>query len=275
MPPTTIGILTPTGLQSADYIVDTLAEAVAFEPDGIYTVASTFDHDRVLLLDAHLDRMEESARLEGITLHLNREALRAALRTLIEQAGYPNSRFRITISRQDPTQIVLSVEPFAGVPMQVRQQGVAVATVPISRRNPRAKTNDWLEKRETIKSRIPDAYEGIIVNAKGELLEGMGSNFYAFRNGVLYTASDGLVLSGISRKIVQQVAPAVVPVVYQPICLPELATLDEAFLTSSSRGVVPIVRIDDILIGTGEVGPLTQQIQAAYDEWVTNHLEPL
>lgn len=275
MPPTTIGILTPNGLQAVPYSAETLNAAVPFEPDGIYTVASTFNHDHVLLLDAHLDRMEESARLEGIALHLDRVALRAALRTLIERSGYPNSRFRITVSRQDPTHIILSLEPFAGVPDTVRQVGVHVATIPITRRNPRAKTNDWMKRRAEAKAAIPDAYEGIILNEVGQLLEGMGSNFYAIRGGVLYTAGDDLVLSGISRKIVQQVAPAIVQVIYQPIALSDVNTLAEGFLTSSSRGVVPIVQIDDIPLGTGQVGPLTRQIQAAYDAWVTDHLEPI
>lgn len=275
MPPTTIGILTPNGLQAVPYSADTLNAAAPFEPDGIYTIASTFNRDHVLLLDAHLDRMEESARLEGIALHLDRVALRAALRTLIERSGYPNSRFRITVSRQDPTHLILSLEPFAGVPDTVRQVGVQVATVPITRRNPRAKTNDWMNRRAEAKAAIPDAYEGIILNEAGQLLEGMGSNFYAIRGGVLYTAGDDLVLSGISRKIVQQVAPAIVQVVYQPIALSDVNTLAEAFLTSSSRGVVPIVQIDDIPLGDGQVGPLTQQIQAAYDAWVTDHLEPI
>lgn len=275
MPPTTIGILTPNGLQAVPYSADTLNAAAPFEPDGIYTIASTFNCDHVLLLDAHLDRMEESARLEGIALHLDRVALRAALRTLIERSGYPNSRFRITVSRQDPTHIIVSLEPFAGVPDTVRQGGVHVATIPITRRNPRAKTNDWMKRRAEAKAAIPDAYEGIILNEAGQLLEGMGSNFYAIRGGVLYTAGDDLVLSGISRKIVQQVAPAIVQVVYQPIALSDVNTLAEAFLTSSSRGVVPIVQIDDILLGDGQVGPLTQQIQAAYDAWVTDHLEPI
>ncbi|MCB9438249.1 MAG: aminotransferase class IV [Anaerolineales bacterium] len=275
MPPTTIGILTPNGLQAVPYSADTLNVAAPFEPDGIYTVASTFNRDHVLLLDAHLDRMEESARLEGIALHLDRTALRSALRALIERSDYPNSRFRITISRQDPTHIILSLEPFAGLPESVRQSGVHVATIPITRRNPRAKTNDWMKRRAEAKAAIPDAYEGIILNEVGQLLEGMGSNFYAIRGGVLYTAGDDLVLSGISRKIVQQVAPAIVQVIYQPIALSDVNTLAEAFLTSSSRGVVPIVQIDDIPLGTGQVGPLTRQIQAAYDAWVTDHLEPI
>lgn len=274
--PTTIGILTEQGLIDPDYTADSLAAALQFEPDGIYTVASTFKRNHALLLDAHLDRMEESARLEGIPLQLNRFSLRRALRTLIDRSSYANSRYRITVPRHDPKRFIISLEPFAGVPPQIREEGVKVATVEIARRNPRAKTNDWSRQRATAAEQIlKDIYEGIIVNESAQLLEGFGSNFYAIRDGLLYTADESLVLGGISRKVALQVIPNVLPLRLTPITRADVPFLDEAFLTSSSRGVIPIVQIDEQFIGSGEPGPLTQEIARQYDAWVEAHLEPI
>ncbi|NLF75879.1 MAG: hypothetical protein GX573_09275, partial [Chloroflexi bacterium] len=72
MPPIPTVILTPNGLEPAPYSVQSLPEAVPYEPSGVYTVARTFHGDRALLFDAHLDRLEESARLVNIPLRLDR-----------------------------------------------------------------------------------------------------------------------------------------------------------------------------------------------------------
>ncbi len=80
---------------------------------------------------------------------------------------------------------------------------------------------------------------------------------------------------GISRKILLEVIPPSLTLQPQPPQLADLAEFDEAFLTSSSRGVVPIVQINEVSIGDGRPGPITRQLSALYDDWVEDHLEPL
>jgi branched-chain amino acid aminotransferase len=172
--------------------------------------------------------------------------------------------------------LIITLEPFAGVPPEVKSKGVKVATVKIARRNPKSKTSDWMMKRAEAKALIPpDAYEGIIVNDNDELLEGFGSNFYAVWKGKVYTADDDVVLGGISRKIVFSIAPDVLPIEQMPIRLQDISVIDEAFVTSSSRGIVPIVQINDEIIGEGKVGAITHQLMHLYDAWVDEHIEPI
>ncbi len=268
-----IAILTPDGLREVPYQADSLAAAVPFEPEGIYTITRTFNRDHVLMLDEHFDRLEESARLEGIPLQLDRAALRAALRALIERGGYAESRFRITVPRAQPDHIYLSVEPFKPIPPEVIQQGVRVATVPLVRHNPAAKTTGWLTERKA--AALPEgAYEGVLISPEGFLLEGLSSNFYAVMDGELRTAGQG-VLSGIVRRAILELAPNYLPVRLEPVHRGELWALEEAFLTSASRGVVPIVIIDGQIIADGKPGPQTMWLREAYEEWAQAHLTPL
>src|SRR5437763_799423 len=111
-----IVILTPNGILDAPYTADSLADAATKEPQGVYTLSRTYNHDRVLLFDDHLDRLEYSAELEGIPARLDRNMLREALRNLIERAGYDDARFRITVSRKQPDHVFVSLEPFKPVP---------------------------------------------------------------------------------------------------------------------------------------------------------------
>lgn len=269
-------ILTPTGLIPTPYTADSLADAVQYEPQGVYTITRTFNRNHALLLDAHLDRLEESARLENMPCRLDRAALRAALRTLIDRSGNAESRFRITIPRADPTCVYLALENFSLLPEALKRDGVKVVTIDTSRHNPSAKTTEWMTQRKAATANLPqDIYEVVLVNEKGALLEGSSSNFYAVLKGELRTAGEGLVLSGISRKALLQAIGDLLPVCFEPITLRDVPHLTEAFLTSSSRGVIPIVEIDGQRIGDGTVGRFTRELQARYDAWTAAHLEPI
>jgi branched-chain amino acid aminotransferase len=103
----------------------------------------------------------------------------------------------------------------------------------------------------------------LIVNRAGEILEGISSNFYAVIDGVLRTAGKD-VLEGITRRIVLQAAASVIPIEYRPLKVREIDRATEAFITSSSREVMPVIQIDDQIIGVGQPGPIAQTLLAKY-----------
>jgi branched-chain amino acid aminotransferase len=273
--PCFIKILTPQGLQPAPYTADSLADAVKHEPtDGIYTVTNTYNTYQVLRFDAHLDRLEDSARREGIALSLNRAALRKALRQIIAEAGFGDVRFRITVPRQQPDHFILSLEPFKPYPAELYQEGIRCVTLPGSaRHNPASKTTDWLHNRRQIA--LPEGiYEGLLVDDEGKILEGTNSNFYAILDGELRTAGEG-VLPGIAQQIVFAVAPDILPLRKEAVNVNDIPRLSEAFITSSSRGIVPVVEIDRMAIGEGKPGACTKALRQAYMAWVQANLEEL
>lgn len=268
--------LTPAGLMPVGYEADSLADAARYEPQGVYTITNTYPSLQALKLDAHLTRLEDSARREGIPLTLDRARLRAALRQLIEASGYGVVRFRITIARETPDEPILSVEPFHPLAPEVYTRGIRCITVTgRHRENPAAKTTGWMTQRRDVQEGLPDGVtEGILVSDDGLLLEGLSSNFYAIVNGVLHTAGEG-VLPGIGRQGVYEVAPPIVPLSLEPVRAADIAHLDEAFITSASRGIVPVVEIDGVTIGDGIPGPTTRALRAAYGAWVQTNLEDI
>lgn len=277
MSPCLIKTLTPDGLHNVDYTADSLAEAVQHEPDdGVYTVTNTYDTFKTLKLDAHLDRLEDSARRAGIALSLNRKRLRDALREMIAEADFGDVRFRITVPRATPDHLILSIEPFAGVPLELIAHGVRVITAADSARdNAAAKTTDWMHSRKQLSDAMPEGvYDTILLDSQGQMLEGLSSNFYAILDGTLRTAEDG-VLHGISQQIVFEIAPNVLQVERTPVRIGDIPQLEEAFITSSSRGIVPVVEIDGHPLGDGTPGVITRRLRRAYDVWVQEHLQPL
>lgn len=273
--PCFIRTLTPEGLQPVDYDASSLADAAQYEPDdGVYTVTNTYQKTKTLKLDAHLDRLEDSAQRAGIALKLNRSRLRASLRGMIEAADYGDVRFRITVPRQQPDHLILSLEPFTPISRDLIENGVRCISVPNSARQDAAvKSTDWMHNRKRISDSLPEGvYDAILQDADGNLMEGLAANFYAILNGELRTAGEG-VLKGIAQQIVFEVAQGVVPVWLTAVNVTDVPRLQEAFITSSSRGIVPVVEIDGHSLG--EPGEVTRTLRQRYDAWVNDHLQEL
>jgi len=276
-----------------------LAEAAAGErAGGVYAAFGTWHDLRVIRLGDHLDRLEDSAARLGFGLALDRDLVRSELCGVLREAGFRGARLRIAAHPDDRTAagepiLTVTAEPFAGPSSEVRAHGVACRTAPhAARANPRAKQTSWLADRAHLgdgdrDGRRDDApYEWLLLDDGERILEGASSNFYAVvpraaepdagepDEGELRTAGEGVLL-GIARSIVIDVAPGVIPIRPDAPHLSEARAAREAFLTSASRGIVPIVRIDGQPIGTGEPGPITRELTDRYDARAAELEEPL
>ena len=126
--PAIIKRLTATGLADVDYRATSLDAAAEFEPRfGVYTVSNTRNRTQTLLLDAHLDRLEDSARREGFAFRCDRARLRQALRRMIEESGYGDARFRISVPGHRPSETLLSIEPYQPPPPPSRRMARAAS----------------------------------------------------------------------------------------------------------------------------------------------------
>jgi len=275
--PAIVRRLSPRGLEKVEYSASSLAEAVAFEPfDGVYTVANTWQGTKALLFDAHLDRLEASARYQRIPLDYDRQQLKAALRAMILASAFGDVRFRISIARSRPDSLLITLEPYDPPDDGLVGQGVRCVTSGVEqRKGPSAKTSDWMHIRAKLQDAIaPGIYEIVLLDESGFMLEGATSNFFAIIDGQLYTAGSG-ILAGISRRIVLELCQEILPLRLQAPHIDDLPRLHEAFLTSSSRGIIPIVEIDGRPIGDGAVGENSLKLRRAYQCWVAEHLEEL
>ncbi len=106
-----IVMLSDNGIEPAPYRAESLREAALMERPGVYTVTRTYPRVRAVLLDAHLDRLEESARLEGIPVSFDRERIRRGLRQLLEDKDHKQTRVRLTVTRSNVNGVILALEP--------------------------------------------------------------------------------------------------------------------------------------------------------------------
>jgi len=109
-------------------------------------------------------------------------------------------------------------------------------------------------------------HEALFVDRAGHITEGSNSNFFVVREGALLTAPAATVLSGVTREVTIRLARQIgIQVREQELPLAERKTWEEAFITSTSRHLMPLTMLDGQPVGTGRVGPLTRRLMDAFE----------
>jgi branched-chain amino acid aminotransferase len=251
---------------------DSLAAASSALPEGAYTTLRTYGGNGVVRLGQHLRRLEETAALKGTPGRPDPAATRAAISGALAACAHAESRIRLTFA---PPRLFVAVEAFTPLPHELYERGVACVTLELERDNPHAKDTRFIATAREAYARLPEGVEeGLLVAPDGAVLEGLSSNFFAIREGALRT-EEARALAGVTRSLAIEVAEAVLPVRRVAIQRDELPLVDEAFVTSVSRGLLPVVRIDGRPVGEGRVGTKTRAMLQAFRALVARERETL
>jgi D-amino acid aminotransferase len=174
-----------------------------------------------------------------------------------------------------PTTIVM-VRPVDRDIAEHQKHGVKVALLPFSGHGfiPEHKSLNYLPAViGRVLASYHAAYEGIFVR-HDHVTEGTTTSVFIVRDGALWTAPEGGILPGITRRLVIDLAQANdLRVIERELLTTELRLADEAFLTSSMIEIVPIVQADDAAVGTGRPGPVTTRLRKLYREAVKDYVQ--
>jgi len=254
-------------IQQIDYPVDGLDKTTLQLPQGVYTTFRTYESNKALHFPQHLDRLEESARLAGHSVRLKRRLVRQAIRLAIQPYQNRDCRVRLVVDLSKNTgDIYVLIELLHAIPEEAYRLGVKAIFSDSHRNNPMKKGTEFIAVADMARSTFPpDVNEALMVSERGEILEGLSSNFYAVKDGTIYTASDH-ILNGITRSLVLEEAhQANIPVIFEGIQRNAISQIQEAFITSASRGVLPVVSIGEQKIGVGEPGSITRRLYVLYN----------
>jgi branched-chain amino acid aminotransferase len=257
--------------------------------DAVYETLRTYG-GRPFHLDRHLLRLRKSAARVAFELPVSDDEMARRLDAVLSVAANPESYIRFIVSRgvgdisyhfdrvQGPT-VVMVVKPYERYPDQVYSEGLPVALVSVRRNHPQALDpaikscnllNNVLATRE---AQALGAVEALLLNDRGEVAEGAGSNLFIVKDGVAITPplSAG-ILEGITRAVLLEIAPVVgVPVVERPVSVAALLGADEAFVTSTLKEIAPIRTLNGKPLGAGRPGPVTLRLLAAFREYAPRH----
>jgi len=253
---------------------DSPSIAVASErlPPGAYTSLRTYQGDRVVRLGQHIQRLIDSVLIQGHSGSLEEADVRRLLAKALKASHYPESRLRLTFA---PPSLFVSVEPLEPLPDSLYREGVWCVTIPVRRDHPEAKDTRFLATASAAYGALPPgAHEGLMVAEDGSILEGLSSNFFAIVDGVLHT-EDARALHGITRSIILDICQGLMPVSLTAARIADLDRVAECFLTSVSREILPVARVDHVTIGPGTPGPMTRAVTARFRAVVEREAGPV
>ena len=262
--------ITKTKLDELRFDDNSSLDAVTRQlPDGYYSTFRTFDGcARVIGLSAHLRRLPNA----------DASFLRGSLIQLLQPFRATEARARVMETKRGG--FYISIEPLKLLPREIYENGVRVETTTLHRDDPRAKSTAFIGQSDEERKHI--AQEGIfeaLLVKDGKILEGMTSNFFfvgQIANLSYIGTAQRNILLGVTRTMVIRAARGRgLEVRFSPLRLDQLSRVKEAFITSSSRGVVPVIQIDDERVGQGSPGKITKSLMKAYDEYVLKHAEKI
>lgn len=218
-----------------------------------------------VFLEDHLNRFYHSAAAMHLPVSLNRNELTQAIHDLMEKNQLPNSGIRITLTGGESPDgysigipnLIITQNPFQ-YSISSPPKGIRLITHEHQRQLPHIKTIDYAKAiylQPTIKAAGAD---DVLYHNAGMITECPRSNFFIVNNKQEVITPDKQVLAGVTRAKILLNTQFVVK--QGSIDFEDLANAKEAFVTSSTKNVLPVIAIDGKPIGNGAPGPVTQQL---------------
>lgn len=227
-------------------------------------------------LTEHIQRLQNSAKLIGLSLPWSTAQIEEITHNTLTHNHLPEANIRIVVTGGasadfitplgQPSLMVI-VTPVSEYPKEYYEQGIKVITVPIERFIPKAKSLNYISAIGALQqAKQTNAVEALYVNSQGDVLEGTTTNFFVFQGSQLITPKEG-ILNGVTRDVILELAKDRFEIVEQSIAYSQLNHCDEAFITSSTKEIMPVVQIDELHISQGKSGEHTQTLMHLFQKY--------
>jgi D-alanine transaminase len=257
--------------------------------DSVYEVLRV-EQNQPLWFDQHLTRLSRS--LDAVRMGCDLELVKLRISRLLQNHSFEHGFLYVQITRGigprkhafppsgTPNNILIFVQPFDHEGYQIkRNRGTAAMSHPDLRwKRPDIKSNNLLPNCLSIQAAMEQGFEEVILfNEHDEYTESPNANLFVIKDGVLITAPLGQdILHGITRNIVLRAATRLLmPVEERYIARNELSEIDEMFLTSTTCEVMPVVRVDDQIIGMGHPGKFSDELFQETRQLTRENLQPV
>ena len=266
---------------------------------GVFEGVRAYDTPQgtaIFRLDAHTDRLFDSAKIMNMQIPYSKEEINAAQCAAVRENNLKSAYLRPMVFYGSEgmglratglkTHVIIAAWDWgAYMGKEALETGIKVRTSSFTRHHvnismTRAKANghyinSMLALQEAISA---GAEEALLLDPEGYVAEGSGENIFIIKNGVIYTPEVTACLNGITRNTILTLAKEHgLELVEKRITRDEVYIADEAFFTGTAAEVTPIQELDGRKIGPGHRGPITATLQKAYFDLVsgqtTDHAE--
>ena len=257
--------------------------------DGVFEGIRSYN-GRVFKLDEHLERLYDSAKSIMLQIPIPIETMKERVLETLRLNHLTEAYIRLVVTRGvgdlglDPDKcptpsIIIIADKIVLYPPKFYEEGLEIVTVSIRRNyaeaiNPRIKSLNYLNNiLAKIEGKQAGAEEVLMLNAEGYVVECSGDNIFWVKNEVLVTPPVHMgILEGVTRNSVIDLArEAGMQVEERVFTRHDLYIADEIFLTGTAAEVIPVVKVDQRVIGDGQPGKVTQKLIAAFRQFANNY----
>jgi len=240
---------------------------------GVFDFLITYNK-RPFFLKEHVSRLENSAKDIGLALrHTHQEICDIVVRTIEKNPHHTESNIRIVysggispdgVTPQGNGILMVMVTPKLELPDWWYSDGAKIITIDIERFIPTSKSTNYLSAvLAQHKAHGTGAIEAIYRDRDNRLLEGTTTNIFCFKGSRLITPPDN-ILPGITRGVVMDLTKNHYEIEMRHIDMDELKEMDEVFISASNKEIVPIIQIDDLVMGNGKPGEKTCRVMELF-----------
>lgn len=246
---------------------------------GVFDFTRTYRR-RPFHLREHVERLFASARAIELDTPFTVDEIIAKVHETLALSTHPECFIRILVTGGDAldsitplgqSRLVIMITQAQGYAPSDYQNGLKVVTTSQSRYLAGVKTLGYISAVRAMKeAKQAGAVEAIYTDVDGYVYEGTTTNIFIVSDGKIITPPLKSVLDGITRRLVFELAQPFFEVTETPFKVEQLYRADEVFITSSTKEVMPITRVDDLLIGDGKVGPVSQKLITLFQALTQN-----
>lgn len=251
---------------------------------GLLRGYAVFDFFRIegttpVFIEEHLDRFEHSAKGFDLAIPISREEIKRVVSDLVQINRLPTGTIKIILTGGDsidgftpgePNLTILN-KPISYPSQLAYSEGAALMLHEYQREFPEIKSTNYLTALKLQKSWKANGFIDVLYHSEDRVWEVSRSNIYFFEGNKLVTNKEGM-LKGITSSKVLEACKGVFKIDVRPMGLEELMNADEVFITSSTKLVMPVVRVGDKVIGNGKPGLKTAQVSVAYSDLVAKYI---
>ncbi len=259
-------------------------EAVVHVSDlGLLRSYAAFDFLRTyngcpFRLDDHLRRFRNSARGLKLPLNYTDQEIRLIIADLLQRSGLREACVRLVITggdspdsmtMTDPNFFIL-IENLPLYPDEYRNDGVKLITNEYLRDVPTVNSTGYLNAITLMPLVEQHNAHDMLYCHNGKVLELTRNNIFLFRDNTLITPRDNVLL-GITRMVLLELCSGVFPAEERDVKTAELTLATEAFLCGTTKGIMPVVQVDDIVVGAGVPGKNTRALMKLFNTYTQNN----
>lgn len=229
---------------------------------------------KIFLFNEHYERLIKAVKSLRLNLKESKKELKSIIEKLIQKNKCLNAKIKLVLSPGigksdldlgDNETLFIYVQNYVDFPKKFYTEGIKIISVNYKRNLSEFKSSNYIEAICLRKEMKTQKASEILYILNNNVLECSTSNIFMIKNNVLITPKID-VLYGVTRNFVVKFAKKYMKVIEKQVTLKDLLKADEVFVTATTKQIMPVIKIDDQIIGNGKVGNTVIKLQSIFNQ---------